>query len=347
MKKVFIDGSAGTTGLRIKERLLQRNDLELIILPEEVRKDVNARRDALNSSDVAFLCLPDAAAVEAVSLVENPDTVVIDTSTAHRCNPDWLYGFPELTDNGIPYRSRLASAKRIANPGCHASGFIALVAPLVRAGIIPADTALSAFSLTGYSGGGKKMIAAYDAELGSRSEELGVKEDKDFNSATPHSTLLAPNLFLGGRQYALGQTHKHLPEMVKYCGLSKAPVFSPIVVPHLSGMEVTVQLDLSSLRTACATDRTARALASVKDVYREFYADAKLVRFAESLDEGGFISSAALTGRDDMLVSAYGNDERIILVSLFDNLGKGASGSAIQNMNLALGCSETEGLIIK
>ena len=329
MKKVFIDGSAGTTGLRIKERLLQRNDLELIILPEEVRKDVNARRDALNSSDVAFLCLPDAAAIEAASLVENPDTVVIDTSTAHRCAEGWAYGFPELYSLGTGHsalgtRDALCAAKRIANPGCHASGFIALVAPLVRAGIVPADTALYAFSLTGYSGGGKKMIAAYDAELGSRSEELGAEKD----------------LYLGGRQYALGQTHKHLPEMVKYCGLSKAPVFSPIVVPHLSGMEVTVQLDLSSLRTACA-------LASVKDAYREFYADTKLVRFAESLDEGGFISSAALTGRDDMLVSAYGNDERIILVSLFDNLGKGASGSAIQNMNLALGCSETEGLVIK
>ena len=324
MKKVFIDGSAGTTGLRIKERLLQRNDLELIILSEEVRKDVNARRDALNSSDVAFLCLPDAAAVEAVSLVENPDTVVIDTSTAHRCADGWAYGFPELYSLGTGHsalgtRDALCAAKRIANPGCHASGFVALVAPLVRAGIIPADTALSAFSLTGYSGGGKKMIADYDEKL-ELEKEVG-------------------QLYLGGRQYALGQTHKHLPEMVKYCGLTKAPVFSPIVVPHLSGMEVTVQLDLSSLRTACA-------LASVKDAYREFYADTKLVRFAESLDEGGFISSAALTGRDDMLVSAYGNDERIILVSLFDNLGKGASGSAIQNMNLALGCSETDGLIL-
>lgn len=322
MKKVFIDGSAGTTGLRIKERLLQRNDLELIILPEEVRKDVNARRDALNSSDVAFLCLPDAAAVEAVSLVENPDTVVIDTSTAHRCADGWAYGFPELYSLGTGHsalgtRDALCAAKRIANPGCHASGFVALVAPLVRAGIIPADTALSAFSLTGYSGGGKKMIADYDEKL-ELEKEVG-------------------QLYRGGRQYALGQTHKHLPEMVKYCGLTKAPVFSPIVVPHLSGMEVTVQLDLSSLRTACA-------LASVKDAYREFYADTKLVRFAESLDEGGFISSAALTGRDDMLVSAYGNDERIILVSLFDNLGKGASGSAIQNMNLALGVPETEGL---
>ena len=326
MKKVFIDGSAGTTGLRIKERLLQRNDLELIILPEEVRKDINARRDALNSSDVAFLCLPDAAAVEAVSLVENPDTVIIDTSTAHRCNPDWLYGFPEI----VPH----TGSRRIANPGCHASGFVALVAPLVRAGIIPADTALSAFSLTGYSGGGKKMIADYDDKLEFEKE---VGERNDYPISNSNSKL---QLYHGGRQYALGQTHKHLPEMVKYCGLSKAPVFSPIVVPHLSGMEVTVQLDVSSL---C----NASDLAGIKKIYRDFYADTKLVRFAESLDEGGFISSAALSGRDDMLVSAYGNDERIILVSLFDNLGKGASGSAIQNMNLALGCSETEGLVIK
>ena len=329
MKKVFIDGSAGTTGLRIKERLLQRNDLELIILPEEVRKDVNARRDALNSSDVAFLCLPDAAAVEAVSLVENPDTVIIDTSTAHRCNPDWLYGFPEI----VPH----TDSRRIANPGCHASGFVALVAPLVRAGIIPADTVLSAFSLTGYSGGGKKMIAAYDEKLKC---EVEVEDRNEKNPFFNFNSEL--QLYLGGRQYALGQTHKHLPEMVKYCGLSKAPVFSPIVVPHLSGMEVTVQLQVQG--AGCGVQG---ALADIKDAYRDFYADTKLVRFAESLDEGGFISSAALTGRDDMLVSAYGNDERIILVSLFDNLGKGASGSAIQNMNLALGCSETEGLVIK
>ena len=334
MKKVFIDGSAGTTGLRIKERLLQRDDLELITLPEEVRKDVNARRDALNSSDVAFLCLPDAAAIEAVSLVENPDTVVIDTSTAHRCAEGWVYGFPELTVDGIPYRSRLASARRIANPGCHASGFVALVAPLVRAGIISADAALASFSLTGYSGGGKKMIADYDEKLKCEveGEDRNVKNPCfNFNSEL--------QLYLGGRQYALGQVHKHLPEMVKYCGLSRAPVFSPVVVPHLSGMEVTVQLGLSSLRTA-------RALASIKDAYREFYSDARLVRFVESLDQGGFISSAAMTGRDDMLVSAYGNDERIILVSLFDNLGKGASGAAIQNMNLALGVPETTGLVL-
>ena len=331
MKKVFIDGSAGTTGLRIKERLLQRDDLELITLPDEVRKDVNARRDALNSSDVAFLCLPDAAAIEAVPLVENPDTVVIDTSTAHRCADGWAYGFPELYSLGTGHsalgtRDALCAAKRIANPGCHASGFVALVAPLVRAGIIPADAALSAFSLTGYSGGGKKMIADYDEKLKCEVEDRNAKNPFfNFNSGF--------QLYLGGRQYALGQTHKHLPEMMKYCGLSRAPVFSPVVVPHLSGMEVTVQLQLPG------------ALADIRNAYRDFYADAKLVRFAESVDEGGFISSAALAGRDDMLVSAYGSDERIILVSLFDNLGKGASGAAIQNMNLALGCSETEGLV--
>lgn len=314
MKKVFIDGSAGTTGLRIRERLSERKDIELVILPDEIRKDVNARRDALNSCDVAFLCLPDAAAVEAVSLVENPNTVVIDTSTAHRCNPDWLYGFPEI----VPH----TEAKRIANPGCHASGFVALVAPLVRAGIIFADTALSAFSLTGYSGGGKKMIAEYEVEGKGGGGEIPL--------STSTSSL---DLYLGGRQYALGQTHKHLPEMVKYCGLSKAPVFSPIVVPHLSGMEVTVQLHGASL-------------AAIHDCYREFYANTKIVRFADSLDDAGFVSSARLTGRDDMLVSAYGNDDRVVLVSLFDNLGKGASGSAIQNMNLAIGCSETEGLVV-
>ena len=208
MRKVFIDGSAGTTGLRIRERLSSRPDLELVILSEGLRKDVAARRDALNAADVAFLCLPDAAAIEAVSLVENPNTVVIDTSTAHRTADGWEYGFPELSGR----RERIAASKRIANPGCHASGFIALVEPLVRAGLIARDAKLSAFSLTGYSGGGKKMIADYETQL-------------------------REPLFLGGRQYALGQSHKHLPEMAKICGLAHAPCFSPIVVPHLSGME--------------------------------------------------------------------------------------------------------------
>ncbi len=299
MKKVFIDGSAGTTGLRIRERLSSRADLELIVLSEKTRKDPEARRAALNSADVAFLCLPDDAALEAVALVENPETVIIDTSTAHRVNPDWAYGFPEIGDS----RGKIAAAKRIANPGCHASGFIALVSPLVERGLLAADAPLCAFSLTGFSGGGKSMIADYEG-----------------------------NKHPGGRQYALGQAHKHIPEMVKVCGLFQSPVFSPIVVPHYSGMEVTVQLHGADL-------------AAIKDCYRDCYREG-LVRFAEDASEGGFISSAALSGRDDMTVSAYGRDGRVILVSLFDNLGKGASGAAIQNMNLSLGVPEATGLVV-
>ena len=308
-KKVFIDGSAGTTGLRIRERLAERGDLDVAVLPEEIRKDVNARRDALNAADVAFLCLPDAAAIEAVSLVDNPDTVIIDTSTAHRTNDSWAYGFPELAG----CRERISAAKRIANPGCHATGFIALVEPLVRAGALSRDVALSAFSLTGYSGGGKKMIAEY--------EECGA----------PVSGLMA-----GGRQYALGQAHKHLPEIVKLCGLATAPAFCPVVVPHHSGMEVTVPLFAKDL---------AVSVADVKKIYRDAYAEG-LVRFIEDADEGGFLSSAKLGGKDTLEISVHGNEERIILVSRFDNLGKGASGAAIQNMNIVLGVDEKTGLSV-
>ena len=303
MKKIFIDGSAGTTGLRIRERLAGRGDLEVAVLPEELRKDVSARRDALNACDVAFLCLPDAAAVEAVSLVENPDTVVIDTSTAHRTDDAWAYGFPEL--EGL--RGRIRASKRIANPGCHASGFIALVEPLVRKGLLPGGVALSAVSLTGFSGGGKKMIADYG--------ELGEMK-------------------LGGRQYALGQKHKHLPEMVKLCGLAIEPAFMPIVVPHYSGMEVTVPV-------------FAKDLAGTADDVRELYASyyrSGLVRFAQDPSEDGFLSSARLSGSDAMELSVYGNDERILLVARFDNLGKGASGAAIQNMNIVIGADELAGL---
>ena len=305
MKKVFIDGSAGTTGLRIRERLASRTDVELITLAEEVRKDASARRDALNAADVAFLCLPDAAAVEAVGLVENPQTVVIDTSTAHRTADGWEYGFPELAGR----RERIAASKRIANPGCHASGFIALVEPLVRAGLLAPDVALAATSLTGYSGGGKKMIADYET------------------AATP--------LHHGGRLYALGQMHKHLPEMLKVCGLSTAPAFLPIVVPHHSGMEVSVPVFVRDLKGGPD---------DVRAVYRAAYAEG-LVRYVENADEGGFMSSAKLSGSDGMEVSVYGNDERMVLVSRFDNLGKGASGAAIQNMNIVLGVPEATGLV--
>ena len=305
MKKIFIDGSAGTTGLRIRERLADRDDLEVMVLPEELRKDVSARRDALNSCDVAFLCLPDAAAIEAAQLVENPDTVVIDTSTAHRTNDDWAYGFPEL--EGL--RERIRVSKRIANPGCHASGFIALVEPLIRKSLLSRSVALSAVSLTGFSGGGKKMIADYE----------NIDELK-----------------LGGRQYALAQKHKHLPEIVKLCGLETAPAFMPIVVPHHSGMEVTVPLFAKELNGSPA---------DIKALYASCY-NAGLVRFVEDPSEDGFLSSAKLSGSDAMELSVYGNDERILLVARFDNLGKGASGAAIQNMNIAIGADELAGLAV-
>lgn len=299
MTRVFIDGSAGTTGLRIRERLAGREDMELAVLPEELRKDPSARRDALNAADIVFLCLPDAAAVEAAGMVSNPATVVIDTSTAHRVSDGWEYGFPELAGR----RERIAAAKRIANPGCHATGFIALVAPLVENGLVARDAKLSAFSLTGFSGGGKKMIADY-----------GEKAYSD------------------GRQYALGQTHKHLPEMKKIAGLGFAPVFSPVVVPHYSGMEVTVALHDADVE-------------AIKSCYRSYYGKG-LVRFVEDSSEGGFLSSAALSGRDDLEVSVFGNNERAVLVARFDNLGKGASGAAIQNMNIAMGVDEAKGLVV-
>ncbi len=213
MTKIFIDGSAGTTGLRIRERLTGRKDLELITLPEALRKDPSARADALNTAAVSFLCLPDDAAREAVSLVTSPEAVIIDTSTAHRTAEGWTYGFPELKGQ----REKILSSRRIANPGCHASGFISLVAPLVQAGLLQTDVRLSCYSLTGYSGGGKKMIAAYEAAD-------------------------VPELFSAPRQYALGQVHKHLPEMAAVCRLQYAPVFCPIVAPYYAGMEVTVPL---------------------------------------------------------------------------------------------------------
>ena len=306
MTRIFIDGSAGTTGLRIRDRLGSRKDLDLLILPEELRKDPSARRDALNTADISFLCLPDAAAVEAVSMVTSPEAVVIDTSTAHRVAEGWTYGFPELRAQ----REKLIRAKRIANPGCHATGFIALVAPLVEAGLLSPEARLSCFSLTGYSGGGNKMIAEYEAP-----------------SRDP--LLEAP------RQYGLGQTHKHLPEMARLCGLEHPPVFCPIVAPYYAGMEVTVPLTPAE---TCASPEDLR------QVYRAYYSGG-LVRFCDAPDEGGFLSAGAMAGRDDLQIAVFGNEERILLTARFDNLGKGASGAAIQNMNLVLGLPEATGLV--
>ena len=309
MTKVFIDGSAGTTGLRIYERLSNRKDIELLILSEALRKDTEARREALNSADIAFLCLPDAAAIEAVSLVENPKTAIIDTSTAHRTNPDWSYGFPELC--GGSNREKIKNSKRIANPGCHASGFVALVEPLVRAGLIKNNEKLSCFSLTGYSGGGKKMIAEYE-------------------SPERNPLLEAP------RMYALSQQHKHLKEMSAVCSLDNLPVFCPIVASFYSGMEVTVSL---------FADQIKGGISDIAEIYSNYYQNG-LVRFNANADESGFMSASAFSGRDDMEITVNGNEDRIILVSRFDNLGKGASGAAIQNMNILLGANEAEGLDI-
>ena len=306
MTTVFIDGSAGTTGLRIRDRLADRKDLRLMILPEDLRKDPSARADALNSADISFLCLPDTASIEAVSFVTDPHGVIIDTSTAHRTAEGWIYGMPELSGQ----REKIALAKRIANPGCHATGFIALIAPLVEDGLLSSDVHLSAFSVTGYSGGGKKMIAEYEAP------------DTD-------------PLYRAPRQYGLGQTHKHLPEMSVVCGLQHAPVFCPIVAPYYAGMEVTVPLTPAD---------TSASPEEIRKVYRDYY-HSGLIRFAEAPDENGFLSAGAMAGRDSLEVSVFGNGERILLISRFDNLGKGASGAAIQNMNIALGLDEAEGLV--
>jgi len=308
MKKVFIDGSAGTTGLRIYERLSERSDIELIKLSDAERKDPDARKKAINASDITFLCLPDEAARESVSFVENDNTVIIDTSTAHRTNPAFAYGFPELS---AAHFEKLKASKRIAVPGCHASGFIALVYPLVEAGLIDKDIKLTCFSLTGYSGGGKKMIAEYEGE------------GRD-------ALLSAP------RQYALAQKHKHLPEMAKITGLENAPIFCPIVGDFYSGMEVTVPL------FACDINGTAD---DIRRAYAEKYTGG-VVKYTDGGDEDGFCSAAKKSGTDAMEVSVFGGNERILLVARYDNLGKGACGAAIECLNIVLGADVTEGMNI-
>ena len=309
MFKVFIDGREGTTGLRINERIGSREGIEMLTLSEENRKNPDARREMINRSDITFLCLPDDAARESVSLCDNPDTVIIDASTAHRTVGGWAYGFPELSAS---HRENIKNGKRIAVPGCHASGFVSLVYPLTSAGILPTDYPLSCFSLTGYSGGGKKMIADY--------EENG------------ETSLKSPG------QYATGQSHKHLKEMKHVTGIDFSPVFSPIVSSFYSGMEVTVPLHLSKLGGASPKD--------VADIFRKHYENSLFVRVNGYSGENTFLYADALSGRDSMEISVYGNEDRVILVSRFDNLGKGASGAAVQCMNISLGLQEDTGLVL-
>ena len=308
MKKIFIDGKAGTTGLRIYERLGGREDIEMITLSEELRKDENARREAINSADVAFLCLPDAAAKESVAMVENQNTVIIDTSTAHRTNPEFAYGFPELSE---AFEEKIRNSKRIAVPGCHASGFIVLVQPLIAAGVLAPTARLTCHSITGYSGGGKKMIEEYEAEN--------------------------RNILLGApRQYGLTQEHKHLKEMKAITGLQNFPLFCPIVGDFYSGMQVTVPL----FRSQLAEGKTAE---EIKQAYRELYTG-PIVTYTDSADREGFLETAALSGKDSMTVTVSGNEDRILLVALYDNLGKGASGAALECLNLVLGQEKSFGL---
>ena len=310
MKKIFIDVKAGTTGLRIYERLENRHDIEIITLSEELRKDPEAREQAINSADVVFLCLPDAASIEAVAMVKNENTVIIDTSTAHRTNPDWAYGFAELSAS---FENKIKTSKRIAVPGCHASGFIALVYPLIEAGILSKDVELTCHSLTGYSGGGKQMIAQYD------------EDGRDVLLDAP-------------RQYGIAQSHKHLKEMVKISGLENAPIFCPIVSDFYSGMEVTVPIFKSMLKNGAIVD-------DIRKIYFDKY-NTEIVKYVEDADEGGFLASNKLSGKDSMEITVCGNEDRIILVARYDNLGKGASGAALECLNIVLGNEKTANLDI-
>ena len=306
--KVYIDGKEGTTGLQIYDRLAARRDIDLLLIDEDRRKDPAERKKLMDAADIVFLCLPDAAAVEAAALVENPATRIIDASTAHRTDPAWDYGFPELSEG---HRAAIQASRRVANPGCHATGFISVVYPLVAMGILPKDAFLSCFSLTGYSGGGKKMIAQYEAP------------DKD-------AALSAPC------PYGMGQGHKHLPEMQKLCGLTQKPVFTPIVDDYYKGMATTVPFHMSQLRGVST-------LAEVRQRLADYYGGQTMVTVSPDTGTAKLYANAH-AGKDTLVLYAAGNDEQFTITALFDNLGKGASGAAVQNMNLMLGFEETTGL---
>lgn len=310
--KVFIDGSEGTTGLRINERFQNRDDIELLHIAPELRKDPAERKKMIHASDITFLCLPDEAARESAALAEGGDVVVIDASTAHRTENGWAYGFPELSDG---HRAAIQTGKRIAVPGCYATGFISLVYPLIAGGILSKDYPVSSFAVSGYSGAGKRTIAAYESA------------DR-------------PIEFSSGREYALTQQHKHLKEMKKITGLARTPLFSPIIDDYYSGMLVSVPL-YADLLTGSQTPE------SLSDFYAEYYKEQRFIKVSEADDEtaaGGFLAGNGLSGWDGLKIYATGNEERIVVSSQFDNLGKGASGAAIQCMNIILGCDEAKGL---
>ena len=310
--KVFIDGSEGTTGLRIFERFEKRDDVELLKIPSELRKDPDTVKKYINESDITFLCLPDAAAIEAVSMVENENVTIIDTSTAHRTEEGWAYGYPELSKE---HRDRIKNGKRIAVPGCYASGFITIGYPLVNSVILPADYPVSIFAVSGYSGGGKKLIAAYEEE----------GRDPKFDSA---------------RMYAWTQSHKHLKEMKKITGLSKEPLFCPMTTNYHSGMIVQVPIYADMLNRKMSPE-------ALREFFAGYYANEKFIRvmpFGADVEAGGALFSDACAGWDGMEIFVTGNSERMVVATRFDNLGKGASGAAIQCMNIVLGCDEAKGL---
>lgn len=312
--KIYIDGQAGTTGLKIRERFAGRDDIEILMIDEAKRKDPEERKKMINSSDFTFLCLPDAASIEAVSMIENPNVRIIDASTAHRTNPEWAYGFPELSEN---HRKKIIDSKRVAVPGCYASGFISLVYPMVSSGIMPADYPVTSFAVSGYSGGGNKMIAQYESD----------EKPETFNSP---------------RFYGLAQTHKHLPEMQKITGLAEKPIFTPIVDDYYSGMVVCVPF-----RTRLADKKV-----TVSDVYEMFAKHydgqnfVKVMPWKDSEEQKKvLLSSNDLSGTNKMEIHIFGDDERIMLCSRLDNLGKGASGAAVQCLNIMMGIDETTGLL--
>jgi N-acetyl-gamma-glutamyl-phosphate reductase len=313
--KVFVDGQEGTTGLQINEYLAKRADIELLKIDADKRKDLAERKRLINASDVTFLCLPDDAAKESVTLVDNPSSCIIDASTAHRVNPDWVFGLPEL---GPEQRAKIRASKRIANPGCHASAFILALRPLVAAGLLPAATQIAANSITGYSGGGKKMIADYEAASAS------------------------PTLLKAPRTYALGLAHKHLPEMQAYTGLTVAPIFQPIVGPFYKGLAVTAYLHPQQF-TRKATP------ADVQKILADYFASEPFIRVApldlEANTDGGFFNVEANNDSNRVDLFVFGNDERMLVVGRLDNLGKGASGAAVQAMNVHLGVEESLGLV--